>query len=237
MPVPPGSLLDAALRYAELGYQVFPCAPGSKRPLNQNGFLDATGDAEQIERWWSARRGTVTIADIDLRVGGKWRWVLMTDRGFEVAFRGVYHEIVPNERIVCTEVYEGFPDGEALITYTFTEKDGRTMLSLLVQHEKPEHRDAHINSGMESGMQDAMDLLEEVGWRFRFIRVPSANLDGYFVTSYKTPSGNFGLRGFSVCFGSQESPFHRGLTVVTRRACMMPIVWPIPCASRTRAMR
>jgi uncharacterized protein YndB with AHSA1/START domain len=117
---------------------------------------------ELVKRWWSARRGGVTIADIDLRVGGKWRWVMVTGQGFEVAFHGVYHEIVINERIVCTEVYEGFPEGEALITYTFEEKDGRTKLSILVQHEKPEHRDAHINSGMEPGMQDAMDLLEEV---------------------------------------------------------------------------
>ncbi|MGH7459912.1 MAG: SRPBCC family protein [Longimicrobiales bacterium] len=122
---------------------------------------------ELVKRWWSARRGTVTIADIDLRVGGTWRWVMMTDRNFEVAFHGVYRELVPNERIVCTETFEAFPDGEALCTYTFTEQDGRTMLTALVEHEKPEHRDAHINSGMEAGMQDAMDLLEEVAISLR----------------------------------------------------------------------
>jgi uncharacterized protein YndB with AHSA1/START domain len=119
---------------------------------------------ELIKRWWSARRGEVTLAEVDLRVGGAWRWVMVTEGGFEVAFHGEYRELIPNERIVCTEVYEGFPeaDAEAVNTMTFTEKDGRTTLTLLVQHKNQEHRDAHINSGMEAGMQDAMDLLEQV---------------------------------------------------------------------------
>lgn len=117
---------------------------------------------ELIKRWWHANRGQVVVADVNLRVGGTWRWVMMTDRGFEVAFHGEYRELVPGERIVCTEVFEGFPDGEAVTTLTLTEKDGRTALTMLVQHSCQEHRDAHINSGMEAGMQDAMDLLEQV---------------------------------------------------------------------------
>ena len=119
---------------------------------------------ELIKRWWSANRGEVTVADVDLRVGGAWRWVMVTDGGFEVAFHGEYRELIPNQRIVCTEVYEGFPeaDAEALNTMTFADKDGRTSLTILVQHTSQAHRDAHINSGMEAGMQDAMDLLEQV---------------------------------------------------------------------------
>ena len=117
---------------------------------------------ELIKRWWSARRGAVTVADVDLRVGGTWRWVMVTEDGFEVAFHGEYRELVPDERIVCTEVYEGMPEGEALNTMTFAEQGRRTTLTILVQHESQEHRDAHISSGMEAGMQDAMDLLEEV---------------------------------------------------------------------------
>jgi hypothetical protein len=54
------------------------------------------------------------------------------------------------------------PEGEALNTLTLTEKAEQTTLTLLVQHENQEHRDAHINSGMEAGMQDAMSLLEQV---------------------------------------------------------------------------
>lgn len=116
---------------------------------------------ELIKRWWSAKRGAVTVADVDLRVGGRWRWVMEAEEGFEVGFHGEYRELVPDEKIVCTEVFEGMPDGEALNTMTMAEAGGRTTLSLLVQHSCQEHRDAHLNSGMESGMQDALDLMEE----------------------------------------------------------------------------
>jgi uncharacterized protein YndB with AHSA1/START domain len=122
---------------------------------------------ELVRRWWSANRGTVTIAEIDLRVGGTWRYVMVVEGGHEVAFHGEYREIVPNERIVSTEVYEGMPEGEALNTLTFTEADGRTTLTILVQHASKELRDAVIDSGMEAGMQDAMDLLEQVAVSLR----------------------------------------------------------------------
>ena len=122
---------------------------------------------ELVKRWWTANRGEATVAEIDLRVGGTWRYVMVTDDGFEVGFHGEYREIVPNERIVSTEVYEGMPDAEALNTLTLTESDGRTTLTILVEHASKEHRDAHINSGMEAGMQDAMDLLEQVALSLR----------------------------------------------------------------------
>ncbi len=117
---------------------------------------------ELVKRWWSGQRGAVTSAEIDLRVGGMWRYVMEAHGEFEVAFHGEYHEIVPDERIVTTEVYEGMPDAQALETITFDEVDGRTMLTMLVQHTSKEDRDAHINSGMEGGMQESMDALEQV---------------------------------------------------------------------------
>jgi uncharacterized protein YndB with AHSA1/START domain len=118
---------------------------------------------ELVRRWWTANRGEMTVAEIDLRVGGAWRYVMVTPDGFEVAFHGEYREIVPNERIVSTEVYEAMPEGEALNTLTFAENEaGRTTVTLLVEHESKEHRDAHVNSGMEDGLQDALDLLEQV---------------------------------------------------------------------------
>nr|MBA2536799.1 SRPBCC domain-containing protein [Actinomycetota bacterium] len=127
---------------------------------------------ELVKRWWNAKRGEVTLADIDLRVGGMWRYVMVTEDGFEVGFHGEYREIAPNERIVSTEVYEGMPQGEGpeegtLNTATFTEADGRTTLTILVQAPSKEIRDAIIDSGMEAGMQDAMDLLEEVAVSLR----------------------------------------------------------------------
>lgn len=118
-----------------------------------------------IKRWWGAKRGVVTLAEVDLRIGGKWRYVSMTDRNFAVAFHGVYREIVPNERLVYTEVYEGVPGGDdapAVVTLTLTESHGRTMLTEVSDLPSREVRDMIIQSGMEAGMQDAMDLLEEV---------------------------------------------------------------------------
>ena len=119
-------------------------------------------EPELVRRWWSGNRGEVTVAEVDLRVGGTWRYVMVTDDGFEAAFHGEYREIVPNERIVATEVYEGMPEVEALNTVTFAEADGRTTLTMLVQHASKEARDAHMASGMEAGMRAAMDLLERV---------------------------------------------------------------------------
>ena len=115
-----------------------------------------------IRRWWGGDRGEVTSVEVDLRAGGAWRYVMTANGGFEVAFHGEYREIVPDERIVSTEVFEGYPDAQAVSTTTFTERDGRTTLALLVDHPSKETRDAHINSGMEQGMQESMDHLEQV---------------------------------------------------------------------------
>ena len=125
---------------------------------------------ELVKRWWHANRGEVTLAEIDLRVGGKWRYVSVTEDGFEVGFHGEYREIVPNQRIVSTEAYEGIPDADAnatLNTLTLTEVDGRTTIEVLVQCPSKETRDAIIASGMEAGMQDALDLLEQVAFSLR----------------------------------------------------------------------
>jgi uncharacterized protein YndB with AHSA1/START domain len=122
-------------------------------------------EPELVRRWWTANRGEMTTCDIDLRVGGAWRYVLVTPDGTEVGFHGEYREIVPDERLVTTEVYEGIPDAEthaALDTVTLSESDGRTTLTILVEHPTQEGRDAHINSGMEDGLQDALDLVEQL---------------------------------------------------------------------------
>jgi uncharacterized protein YndB with AHSA1/START domain len=123
---------------------------------------------ELVKRWWGAKRGVVTVAEIDLRVGGSWRSVGVMDDGQEIAFHGEYREIVPNERIVSTEVYEGVTGGQGTLnTSTFTETDGRTTLTILVEAPSKEVRDAIIESGMEDGLQDALDLLEDVAVSLR----------------------------------------------------------------------
>ena len=128
---------------------------------------------ELVKRWWHANRGEMTIAEIDLQVGGKWRSVMVADGGIEVGFHGEYREIVPDERIVSTEVFEGLPEGVSeeegatVNTATFVEADGRTTVTILVQAANKVSRDAIIESGMEAGLQDALDLLEEVSVSLR----------------------------------------------------------------------
>ena len=120
---------------------------------------------ELVKRWWSSDYGEMTVAEIDLRVGGKWRSVMVTKDGNEVAFHGEYREIVPNERIVSTEAYEGAPDPDAnatVNTVTLTEVDGTTTMTVLIQCPTKETRDVIIDSGMEVGMQKAYDYMERV---------------------------------------------------------------------------
>ena len=119
---------------------------------------------ELVSRWWPGRRGKMQSAEIDLRVGGQWRYVMVADGGFEVAFHGEYHEIVPDEKLVNTEIFEGAPEGgAALVTCTFEELDGgRTRLEMLTHVDSKEIRDMIIGTGMESGAQEGLDLLEEI---------------------------------------------------------------------------
>jgi uncharacterized protein YndB with AHSA1/START domain len=120
-----------------------------------------------IKRWWSGDRGEVNSIEVELRVGGSWRYVMTANAGFEVAFHGEYREVVPNERLVYTEVFEGAPDAEAVSTLTLAEQDQRTTVTILVQHANQESRDAHVNSGMEDGLQEALDHLEQVAVSLR----------------------------------------------------------------------
>jgi uncharacterized protein YndB with AHSA1/START domain len=128
---------------------------------------------ELVKRWFHANRGVVKSVEIDLRVGGKWRYVSEADSVGEIGFHGEYRELVPNERIVWTEFYEGVPeevaeeDAATVNTATLTETDGRTTLTVLIQAPSKMTRDAIIESGMEAGMQDAYDLLEEVASSLR----------------------------------------------------------------------
>jgi len=117
---------------------------------------------ELVSRWWTGQRGRMTVAEIDLRVGGAWRYAMVAEGGFEVAFHGEYLEILPTERIVMTDVYEAMPGPGALVTVTFTEHDGRTTVSLLMTLPSEEVRDTVLQSGMEAGVQESWARLEEV---------------------------------------------------------------------------
>jgi uncharacterized protein YndB with AHSA1/START domain len=127
--------------------------------------------AELIRRWWAGKRGNVTVAEVDLRVGGRYRYALVTDEGMEVAFNGEFREIVENERLVNTEIYEGAPpsdDDPVLNVVTFTALDGdRTLVEMLMQCPNKTVRDIIIDSGMESGLQESLDALDDVAVSLR----------------------------------------------------------------------
>jgi uncharacterized protein YndB with AHSA1/START domain len=119
-------------------------------------------EPDLIRRWWHANRGEIVSIDVDLRVGGTWRYVMTANGGVEVAFHGSYREVVPDERLVSTEIYEAMPAAQAVDTVTFAEHDCITTVTLVVEHSTREFRDMHLNSGMEDGLQDALVLLERV---------------------------------------------------------------------------
>jgi len=120
-------------------------------------------EPELFKRWWHANRAEVTAIEMDVRVGGKWRYAArgLSD-GYEFEFHGEYREVVPDERLVSTETFSGMPHASAMDTVVFTEKDGRTYFEMLIEHQSKENRDGQLSSGMEDGLQDALMLLEGV---------------------------------------------------------------------------
>ncbi len=117
---------------------------------------------EIVRRWWSGPDRPTTVCEIDLRVGGSWRYVIDMGEGAEVGFHGTYREIEPPELLVYTEVFEGFPDGEAVNRFTLVADGDTTVMRVVVEHSCREHRDMHVQSGMEGGMQLCMDRIDQL---------------------------------------------------------------------------
>ena len=117
---------------------------------------------ELVKRWWGFETSEWLVCDIDLRVGGKWRFVIK-DRGMEVGFNGEYVELDGPHHMVHTEAYEGAPDAPpGVLTTTLEEVDGVTTMTVLCRYPSKEIRDIVIDSGMESGMQVSYDRLEDL---------------------------------------------------------------------------
>jgi uncharacterized protein (TIGR03086 family) len=123
---------------------------------------EAVTTPRHVLRWWGPPWAPLTSAEIDLRVGGAWRYVRREVNGTEMGWHGTYREIERPHRVVSTEVYEGFPDAESVNTMTLVEIDGVTTLRTLVQHANQEFRDGHIASGMEGGMQQTFNRLDDL---------------------------------------------------------------------------
>jgi uncharacterized protein YndB with AHSA1/START domain len=125
--------------------------------------FEAVTKPEYVARWYGPRRLQMVLCEIDLRVGGAWRYLLRDADGNEHGFGGVYREIVPPERIVTTEGYEGLPGHEYLTTMTLAEEPAnRTKLRSHLLYQNSADRDGHIQSGMEPGMRETLDRLAEL---------------------------------------------------------------------------
>lgn len=128
------------------------------RPL----VWEALTTPQHLLRWWGPDWCPMVSCTLDLRPGGRWRYVSRDADDNELAWSGTYLEIVSGQRIVSTEMFEAFPDAESRNTMTLTEADGVTTLHTLVQHASRENRDGHVNSGMEQGMQVTFNRLDDL---------------------------------------------------------------------------
>jgi uncharacterized protein YndB with AHSA1/START domain len=124
--------------------------------------FEACSKPELVKRWWGPRNTSFVVCQIDFRVGGSWRYVLRGPSGREEGFGGVYREIVPVERIVQTSVFDPFPQAESVETCLLTALGQRTLLTVTVVHKAVEFRDGHVQAGMEGGLQQTHERLDEL---------------------------------------------------------------------------
>ena len=156
---------------------------------------DALTTPRHLLRWWGPDWCPLVACEIDLRPGGSWRYVARDLDGNELTWYGSYREIVAPERIVSTETFAGYPAAESLNTMTLSEDAGVTTLRTLVRHSSKEHRDGHVQSGMEGGMQVTFDRLDDL-------------LDIADTTSerFRRVAGRFGDRVAEMPADAWESP-------------------------------
>jgi Uncharacterized conserved protein len=124
--------------------------------------FDALTKPEWLKRWYGPAGWTLVVCDIDLQVGGAWRFVVRQPAGKEIGQRGVYQEIdIPN-RIVNTESWEDWDAGETLVTTVLTESDGKTIFQCAILFPSQEVRDTVVKAGLEHGAKEGYDKLAEV---------------------------------------------------------------------------
>ncbi len=124
--------------------------------------FDAFSKPELLKRWFGPRGFSLVLCEVDLRLGGGFRFVLRSPDGKEMGMRGVYREIVPPERTVHMESFDDYPGVESQVTAVFVEQGGKTTLTATVLYPSKEVRDAVIKSGMEHGAAETYDRLAEL---------------------------------------------------------------------------
>lgn len=117
---------------------------------------------EHVRNWYGPRNTRLTSCEIDFRVGGRWRYVMRTPDGASVAFSGEFLVIQPPERIVQTWRFEPYADAESVETVTLQARGDSTLMTTHVRHKTKEHRDGHLNAGMEPGMRETFQRLDDL---------------------------------------------------------------------------
>jgi len=145
-------------------------APAGSHELSYERVFQATPDlvyrafteADLVRRWWGGSY-EVVVDTLEAAPGGRWRYLNKDGDGTEFGFHGVFHDVVPGERIVQTFEFEGMPGHVLLETMVLTDQgDGTTKLSASSVFQSVEDRDGMIASGMESGMNDSLAQLDKV---------------------------------------------------------------------------
>jgi uncharacterized protein YndB with AHSA1/START domain len=126
--------------------------------------FDAFTKPELLKRWLGVRGGwTFPVCEVDLRVGGAYRYVWRGPKGQEMGMGGIFREVVRPERVVCTEKFdESWYEGEAVDTMTFVERNGKTTATTTVLYSSKAARDGVLKSPMEKGVAEGYDKLDEV---------------------------------------------------------------------------
>ncbi len=152
--------------------RTFNATTPSEREIVLTRLFDAPRDLvweamtkpEHIRRWWGCldERYSVPVCEVDLRVGGAWRFVGRGPEGDYPAFYGVYREVDAPARVVFTEIFEPFPDAGSLVTSVLSEEDGKTRLTVTCLYPSSDIRDMVLQTGMTRGAGLSYDRLEEV---------------------------------------------------------------------------
>ncbi|MEO8028750.1 MAG: SRPBCC family protein [Bryobacteraceae bacterium] len=123
---------------------------------------DAFTKPELLKRWFGPRGWSLAVCEIDLRVGGGFRFVMQGPNGETMGMRGVYRELTPPDRSVHVESFDDYPDSESVVTAVFTERAGKTTMSATVEYPSKEVRDIVLKTGMEHGAAESYDKLAEM---------------------------------------------------------------------------
>jgi len=150
----------------------FQCTTPSDTEITLTRLFDAPRDLvweamtkpEHVRRWWGCldERYSVPVCEIDLRVGGTWRFVGRGPEGDFPAFFGEYLEIDRPGRLVYTEIFEPFPDAASVVTQRLEEEQGKTRLTVTARYDSRQTRDIVLGTGMEKGAAVSYDRLEDV---------------------------------------------------------------------------